>query len=229
MKNDKFLIKPGVLSGFHSLKEALKNKLNEETKQQQQLPVSSSSVSSFLTPIATLPNLAASSLVEQRTYVLSLIQRWTEENKENLDLPTFELEPGVDFVLTIEFDEHAILQGSIRCKCGKAIVLAKNDDKIQVSNYYKHMQSVGCSVIRDIRRATEQVKSSVQQQSAPFNANGISSQPCPSSAVASSSDKITDASTNTNGPAASSQKKSTGKRQSPPYSQPDPHTKRRRA
>jgi hypothetical protein len=178
--------------------------------------------------------------VEQRTYVLSLIQRWTEENKENLDLHTFELEPGVDFVLTIEFDEHASLQGSIRCKCGKAIVLAKNDDKIQVSNYYKHLQSVGCSVIRDIRRATKQVESSVQQQSAPFNANGISSQPCPSSTVASSQpyhsptvasspDKITGASTNTNSPAASSQTKSSGKRQSPPCSQQDPHTKRRRA
>jgi hypothetical protein len=32
MKNDKFLIKPGVLAGFHSFKQALKNKLNEETK-----------------------------------------------------------------------------------------------------------------------------------------------------------------------------------------------------
>ncbi|CAF1511409.1 unnamed protein product [Rotaria sordida] len=30
MKNDKFLIKPGVLSGFVSLKEALKEKLNQQ-------------------------------------------------------------------------------------------------------------------------------------------------------------------------------------------------------
>ena len=33
LKNDKFMIKPGVVSGFRSLKEALKRKVNEETKQ----------------------------------------------------------------------------------------------------------------------------------------------------------------------------------------------------
>ena len=32
MKNDKFLIKPGALSGFVSLKEVLKEKLNQQSK-----------------------------------------------------------------------------------------------------------------------------------------------------------------------------------------------------
>ena len=49
MKNDKFLIKPGVLSGFHSLKEALKNKLHEETiHQKNKNRRSSNCLSTFL-------------------------------------------------------------------------------------------------------------------------------------------------------------------------------------
>ncbi|CAF3387997.1 unnamed protein product [Rotaria sp. Silwood1] len=52
MKNDKFLIKPGVLSGFVSLKEALKEKLNQQIKpatkkKQQQSNNNVSSISSL--------------------------------------------------------------------------------------------------------------------------------------------------------------------------------------
>ena len=157
-----------------------------------------------------------------------MIQKWTEENKENFDLHAFELEPGFDFVLKIEFDAHSTLQASIRCKCGKTVMLAKNEDKIQVSNYYKHLQSAGCSVIRGIRRATKQMNSSLQQQSAPFNANAVPSQPCHPSTIASSPEKIISVSTITNSPSASSQTMSIGKRQSPPHPQQDPHSKRRR-
>jgi hypothetical protein len=33
LQNEKFLIKPGFLSGFHSLKDALKSKWDEQVKQ----------------------------------------------------------------------------------------------------------------------------------------------------------------------------------------------------
>ena len=67
-------------------------------------------------------------------------------------------------ILTIGFDENLIRHGSIKCKCGKSILLGKNDDKLQLSNYYKHLHSVGRSFIREVRRTAKQNKWAEQQR-----------------------------------------------------------------
>ncbi|CAF4653297.1 unnamed protein product [Rotaria sp. Silwood2] len=148
IKNDKLLIKPGVLSGFLSLKQALKDKLNLQLKHQnkkkkKQQDANISSISSVLaTQTTTSPSL---SITEHQAYVLKLIKRWCLENKENLSLELFELEENVDFIVNIYVDHNLAIQGTIKCKCGKVIALSKNNEKIQVSNYYKHLLSVECT------------------------------------------------------------------------------------
>ncbi|CAF3390226.1 unnamed protein product [Rotaria sp. Silwood1] len=79
MKNDKFLIKPGVLSGFVSLKEALKEKLNQQIKpatkkKQQQSNDNVSSISSLTlsTQEARTSSLSSS---EHKSHVLKLIKK----------------------------------------------------------------------------------------------------------------------------------------------------------
>ncbi|CAF2116358.1 unnamed protein product [Rotaria magnacalcarata] len=177
LKNKKFLLKPGVISGFRSLKEALKRKVDEQLtkskgrKQQHQQQLFSTSSSSIysLVPAAPAPTQAPStsnplSLAEHRTHVLKLITKWCSDNKENFDLENFELEENVDFILNIDFDEHTNVKASIKCKCNKVILLGKNDNKIQVSNYYKHLQSNGCDHMKNIKKLARKLTLSQQQQ-----------------------------------------------------------------
>jgi len=53
---------------------------------------------------------------------------------------------------------------TIKCKCNKLISLGKNDIKIQVSNYYKHLQAKGCDHMNNIKKAARDLKSTQQQQ-----------------------------------------------------------------
>jgi hypothetical protein len=66
--------------------------------------------------------------------------------------------------VNIYVDDNLTTQGTIKCKCGKILTLSKNDDKIQVSNYYKHLLSVGCSNIIQIRKKAKEVESTKPQQ-----------------------------------------------------------------
>ncbi|CAF3380935.1 unnamed protein product [Rotaria sp. Silwood2] len=140
-KNNKFLIKPGVLSGFRSLKQALKDELSQQQKHPKKKKQQQSSA-----------------------YVLKLIKKWCYENKENFDLQLFELEEDTDFTLNMYVDHNSTIQGTIKCKCGKVITLSKNDEKVQVSNYYKHLQSTGCSVMKEILKKAKEIKLIKQQQ-----------------------------------------------------------------
>ena len=166
LKNQKLMIKPGVVSGLRSLRDALKKRADEQStkrKRKQQVNVSSSSVSSLTT---TAPTTASSrtisnklSLDEHKACVLKLLKKWCAENKENFNLNIFNLEEDVDFVLNIELDEDSGVKASVKCKCNKLISLGKNDNKIQVSNYYKHLQSKGCDHMKYIKMAAKDLTS----------------------------------------------------------------------
>ncbi|CAF1224941.1 unnamed protein product [Rotaria sp. Silwood1] len=99
-----------------------------------------SSISSVLPKqTTTSPSLSIS---KHQEYVLKLIKKWCLENKENL----------------------VSTQGIIRCKCGKVIALSKNNGKIQVLNYYKHLVSLGCSHMKQIFKKAKGLELTKQQQ-----------------------------------------------------------------
>ncbi|CAF3688349.1 unnamed protein product [Rotaria sp. Silwood1] len=99
-----------------------------------------SSISSVLPKqTTTSPSLSIS---KHQEYVLKLIKKWCLENKENL----------------------VSTQGIIRCKCGKVIALSKIYEKIQVSNYYKHLVSLGCSHMKQIFKKAKGLELTKQQQ-----------------------------------------------------------------
>ncbi|CAF1014716.1 unnamed protein product [Rotaria magnacalcarata] len=88
-------------------------------------------------------------LSEHRSHVLNL--------KKN--------EEGIDFTLNIDFDRHSVIQVTVKCKRGKVISLCKNDQKIQVSNFYKPLQTIGCSHIQEIKKVEKQMILQQQLQS----------------------------------------------------------------
>lgn len=174
LKNERFLIKPGVLSGFRSLREALKNKLvhQEKNPKRKQQPSTSINTNGGMIPPQKLPTVSTTtkaaavpmSFGEHRSYVSNLINKWCEDNKENFDLSTFRLEEGVDFTLSVELEGNSVGNASIKCKCRKIVSLGKNDDKIQVSNYYKHLQSAGCGLMKELKNAEKQMELEEQQE-----------------------------------------------------------------
>lgn len=181
-KNDKFLIKPGVTYGFVSLKQALKENLNQQLKhstkrKQQKQNVNTSSISSLSTPIQEVTT-SSLSLSEHKSHVLNLIKKWCNENRESLSLDNFQLEEGIDFTLNIDFDQNSVVQATIKCKCGKVISLCKNNQKIQVSNFYKHLQTIGCSLMQEIKKAQKHIILQQQLQSTISVSQSPASQSC---------------------------------------------------
>ncbi|CAF1256863.1 unnamed protein product [Rotaria sp. Silwood1] len=102
-----------------------------------------------------------------------LIKKWYFENKEKFDLENFNLEENVDYTLNIDLDNNNDGTASIKCKCAKLISLGKNDSKIQVSNYYKHLQSKGCDHMKRIVKAERDLKSMQQQSSISVTSTSI--------------------------------------------------------
>jgi hypothetical protein len=248
------MIKPGVTSGFHSLKDALKRKANEQStkskgrKQQHRQQLFNTNSSSMYSLVATAPTttqLVATapsttqspsisnklSLAEHKAHVLKCIQKWCSDNKENFDLEIFHLEENIDFILNIDFDENNDVKASIKCKCNRPISLSKNDHKIQVSNYYKHLQSNGCDHIKNIKKASRDLKSKQQQQqqqSSTPNTLTSSQSHSPLIQVPIVSPVTTQITTHNNSPASSNQAAHNGKRRLASQSQQNHLAKRSR-
>ena len=190
LKNKKILIKPGVISGFRSLRDALRKKADQQLakskkrqrRQQQSSNVNPSSVPlSVITASTTgLPTTRSATITkklsppEHRAHVLKLINKWCSENKENFGLETLSLEENVDFMLNIELDENSDVKGSIKCRCNRLISLGKNDNKIQLSNYYKHLQSKGCDHMKYIKMAAKDLTSVQLNPSTPLPLTSLS-------------------------------------------------------
>ncbi|CAF1121642.1 unnamed protein product [Adineta steineri] len=137
----------------------------------------------------TLPTQEAKtsslSLAEHKSHVLQLIKKWCHDNKENLNLENFQLEEDTDFTLDIEFDQNSNVQANIECKCGRMISLPRNGSKIQMSNYYKHLYSLGCSHMKGIKKDGQKLQVQQQQlQSTISTSCAPISQPCMSPAEA---------------------------------------------
>jgi hypothetical protein len=240
LKNQKFLVKPGIISGFRSLKDALEKKLNEQLKkskkkqqQQQQLFNFNSSTMSSLTTttaqVTTVPDTL--SLSDHKAYVLEFIRKWCSENKENFNLDNFNLEEGVDFQLNIDFDENFDVKARVKCKCSKLISLSKNNNKIQVSNYYKHLQSKGCDHMKNIKKAARDLRSIQQQQqqsSTPVTLTSSSQSYVPLLQVPAVPLTTTQSASHSNSPALSNQSTHNGKRRLPSQSQQHQPSKRSR-
>ena len=178
LKNDKLLIKPGVVSGFRSLRDALQKRIDDQSaiskkkKNQQQHQLSDVNLSTVNSLSDPTPNVSRAtpvhkklSISDHKEYVVRLIKNWCSENKEHFELESFDLVENVDYTLNIELDQNNDVTASMKCKCGKSISLGKNDRKIQVSNYYKHLQSTGCFHMKSMKKALRHVTAVQQQQS----------------------------------------------------------------
>ena len=58
--------------------------------------------------------------------------------------------------LNVDYDESSNFKAKMKCEYGKIISLSVYDNKVQLSNYYKHLQSLGCDLMKEIRKAEKE-------------------------------------------------------------------------
>ncbi|CAF1651499.1 unnamed protein product, partial [Didymodactylos carnosus] len=102
---------------------------------------------------------------EHIQFILNLMKKWTENSKENLHLDQLALKPDVDYTISIT-DNNNVFGGAMKCKCGVRIRLRKRDGRFQITNFYKHLRSATCSMMR------EKTKQHNQQKRLPNNTSG---------------------------------------------------------
>ena len=168
LKKKQLIVKPGIENGFVFLKSLLLKKIQEETKKmklkdrrqfiamddttskQSMLLSSSMSTLSSSTSLLT-PSCLASITKEHRQYLLNLIHQWCIENREGLRLNKLDLEEDVDFNFVFS-NINSVLELYIQCKCGSKLILGKNVEKFQLSNYNKHLKDTNCSHVNELRK-----------------------------------------------------------------------------
>ena len=121
------------------------------------------------------------SVSDHKECVVRLIKNSCFENKEHFELESFDLVENVDYTLNIDLDQNNNVTASMKCKCDKSISSGKNYRKIQVSNYYRHLQSAGCFHINSMKKALRYV-TAVQQQSS-TSIVSLSSNQAPASSI----------------------------------------------
>ena len=177
LQDNSFVIKPGIESSIKYLKELLLAKNNGSLKQLKtkmkssaritdfthstQSPSSSSITFTTTTPILNTTQPIKMSIDEHKKYVLEKITEWCNNNKENLLLQDFDLKENEHFILKITHG-NTDLEGLIRCKCGVTTTLPTKDGRFVLSNFYKHIQTVKCSMMKIIRRKDQQNGSNEQ-------------------------------------------------------------------
>ncbi|CAF3605642.1 unnamed protein product [Rotaria sp. Silwood1] len=139
-------VKVGIKNDFKYLKRLLLSKLEENGKIKPRQKQTTTKI--YSTPSV----LTKENHVE---FIHTSIKKWVEDTKENVNLDNLELKPGADYTLTIT-DNDNDLEGSIRCKCGVKIKLRKRDGKFQITNFYKHLRSLTCSMIKEKKNHSQQ-------------------------------------------------------------------------
>ncbi|CAF1181230.1 unnamed protein product [Didymodactylos carnosus] len=182
-----FIVKPGYRSSVSYVTEVFRNKFDDHLKQlraksrsvtvssQLQLPLPFTQVSSsssnqlavssiqLLSSSSTSPIVPPSTTItehEHRNQTIKTIGTWCEREKESLALDELSLSIVDDYKLYINNDTEN-LEASIRCNCGVKLNLfkLKNRTFFQLSNFYAHLKSKKCSMMKQKKNDDKKKKS----------------------------------------------------------------------
>ena len=78
--------------------------------------------------------------------IVNATEEWCFKNGRDLNLPNLKLEEGSDFSLSIPSNTKEFAR--IRCGCRVSATLSRQGDKFQLSNYYRHLKSGKCSMLK---------------------------------------------------------------------------------
>jgi hypothetical protein len=168
-----FVIQPGIKGNIDYLIDLLKKKCIDDAKlakssKRNQLSSSlgkTTDASSTRTkstssvPFNSAPETIASkssnlSIDGHKTYIIDTLNNWWHKNKSIFNLSQFSLLEGEHYFIAIQNDSIGSLKGDIKCCCEKWSSLTLRRGKFQLSNFYRHLQSLGddnlCHAIKEM-------------------------------------------------------------------------------
>ncbi|CAF1482401.1 unnamed protein product [Adineta steineri] len=122
-----------------------------ETSQMfDQLPISTSVTSPEPINKINLRTPALLSKDDHTEFLLNLVKKWNQANKD-LHFGQIQLVPDIDYKINITHDNN-VLQGIIICNCGTRVKLRTRSGKFQITNFYKHLRTPSCSMMKEKKK-----------------------------------------------------------------------------
>ena len=84
---------------------------------------------------------------DHHDFIILTLNDWLNKNSEELNIPDGKLIEKEDFQLSINLN-GSFEEVCISCSCGIKIRLTKNRERFSLSNYYKHIKSKTCSMMK---------------------------------------------------------------------------------
>ena len=91
-----------------------------------------------------------------RAHLVSVLNDWFCKNRHLLDISNQQLVENDDFQFSF-VTSGGVEQVVVSCLCGVKIHLPKADDRYSLSNYYKHIKTTGCTIIKKKKVAEQHV------------------------------------------------------------------------
>ena len=89
--------------------------------------------------------------LQHRTFLKTSLDEWINKNKSNLNLSHENLIEDTDYKLILLFNQ-ASQEAFITCSCGVRINLPKERQHFSLSNYYKHIKTKRCTMMKNKKK-----------------------------------------------------------------------------
>lgn len=155
LNDSTYIIKAGIKGSIEYLRDLFVRKQMEISKNSKK----NSSNSQKSTAIMILTNnldsqrstLTTASIdsTDTRLLIFNAIDEWCFKNGRDLDLPDLKLIEGADFSLIMTSNTSDCAR--ILCGCRASATLTRQGNTFQLSNYYRHLKSGKCSMLKSKR------------------------------------------------------------------------------
>ena len=94
--------------------------------------------------------LGSTAKPDHRSFILQTLDDWFGRHRHALNLPTATFVVEKDFQVALAFN-GASDEARIICSCGARVQLTKMREHFSLSNYYKHVKSKSCTMMKNKR------------------------------------------------------------------------------
>ncbi|CAF1536147.1 unnamed protein product [Rotaria magnacalcarata] len=123
-----------------SKRNQLSSSLTTTTDTSSTIRKPTSSVLSNSSPETISSKSSNLSVAEHKSYIIDTLNNWYKKNKSKDNNERFSLVKGKDYFISLQNDSTGTLKRNIKCSCEKWTSLVFRRGKIQLSNFYRHLQ-----------------------------------------------------------------------------------------
>ncbi|CAF5209789.1 unnamed protein product, partial [Rotaria magnacalcarata] len=125
-----------------SKRNQLSSSLTTTTDTSSTIRKPTSSVLSNSSPETISSKSSNLSVAEHKSYIIDTLNNWYKKNKSKDNNERFSLVKGKDYFISLQNDSTGTLKRNIKCSCEKWTSLVFRRGKIQLSNFYRHLQGL---------------------------------------------------------------------------------------